>query len=109
MQRLEGVTGTAVGYSGGNLDYPCYKLICTGATNHAEVVYVAYDPKVLSLADLLRRFFAEHDPTQLNQQGLDVGTQYRSCVFYEDEEDLPQIEEVLKEQRELYKPEPVHT
>ena len=79
--ELEGVTAVKSGYAGGHVDHPSYKQICTGNTGHAEVVRVAYDPSVLSYEDLLRVFFAIHDPTTPNRQGNDIGTQYRSVIF----------------------------
>ncbi|CAD8158456.1 unnamed protein product [Paramecium pentaurelia] len=109
MQRLIGVIHTEVGYSGGIIDHPCYKLICTGQTNHAEVVLVHYDQSVIKLEDLLYSFFNQHDPTQLNRQGLDVGTQYRSCIFYYDDEDVQVIQKVLEEVKQFNNDETIHT
>ena len=80
--QVPGVTSTAVGYEGGNLDNPSYRDVCTDATGHAEVVEVDYDPGKVSFEQLLDLFFKLHDPTQLNRQGPDWGTQYRSVVFY---------------------------
>ncbi|WP_262691178.1 peptide-methionine (S)-S-oxide reductase MsrA [Kordiimonas aestuarii] len=81
----EGVTDTAVGYMGGQTDNPTYKDVCTDATGHAEVVQVTYDPAVVSFDALVDIFFDNHNPTEWNRQGPDVGTQYRSVVFYEDD------------------------
>jgi peptide-methionine (S)-S-oxide reductase len=86
MESLEGVKKVVSGYSGGHDHNPNYKAVCTGSTGHAECVEVTYDPKVISYADLLEAFFRSHDPTSLNRQGNDVGTQYRSVVFYHDDE-----------------------
>jgi len=84
--QVPGVTSTAVGYEGGNLDNPSYRDVCTDATGHAEVVEVDYDPGKVSFEQLLDLFFELHDPTQLNRQGPDWGTQYRSVVFYHSRE-----------------------
>ena len=82
--QLPGVYATAVGYAGGAAAQPSYKLVCTGTTNHAEVVRVIYDPAATSYEELLRVFWESHDPTQGNRQGADVGTQYRSVIFWHD-------------------------
>jgi len=86
-RELDGVLEVVSGYSGGSAADADYKTVCTGSTEHAEVVQIAYDPSHISLGKLLKVFFSvAHDPTQLNRQGNDVGTQYRSAVFYADEE-----------------------
>jgi peptide-methionine (S)-S-oxide reductase len=82
---LPGVYATAVGYMGGHTENPSYEDVCTGQTGHAEVAMVAYDPEVVSLDGVLKGFWEEHDPTQMNRQGNDVGTQYRSVIFWESE------------------------
>jgi peptide-methionine (S)-S-oxide reductase len=82
FQELRGVESVRSGYAGGNVPDPTYERVCTGATGHAEVVQVSFDPQIISFRDLLNIFFATHDPTTLNRQGADVGTQYRSAIFY---------------------------
>ncbi|MCB0739058.1 MAG: peptide-methionine (S)-S-oxide reductase MsrA [Bacteroidetes bacterium] len=81
FQRIEGVKSVKSGYTGGNIKNPSYREICTGRTGHAEVAQLVYDTKVISYAELLEVFLVSHDPTQLNRQGNDVGTQYRSSIF----------------------------
>jgi peptide-methionine (S)-S-oxide reductase len=80
--ELHGVAGVTVGYSGGKVAHPSYQLVCTGTSGHAEVVQVQFDPQVISFREILEIFFSVHDPTTLNRQGADVGTQYRSVIFY---------------------------
>ena len=86
FRRVKGVKSTAVGYAGGSLRNPTYHDVCSGTTGHAEVVQVEYDPAVTAYDDLLTVFWENHDPTTLNRQGPDVGTQYRSAIFYESPE-----------------------
>jgi peptide-methionine (S)-S-oxide reductase len=94
---LEGVTDVVSGYSGGRVPNPTYKHVCTGETGHAEVVQIRFDPVVLSYRDLLKVFFAIHDPTTLNRQGGDIGTQYRSAIFYHTPEQKKGAEETIAE------------
>ncbi len=82
FQRLKGVSAVASGYAGGTVENPTYKQVCTGETGHAEVVRIEFNPAVLPLEKLLEVFWAAHDPTTLNRQGADAGTQYRSVIFY---------------------------
>ncbi len=85
FQRLRGVSEVGSGYAGGHVANPSYEQVCSGATGHAEVVQVTFDPTVVSYRDLLLVFFTIHDPTTLNRQGADVGTQYRSALFHHSE------------------------
>ena len=96
-QRLEGVEKVESGYSGGTVKNPSYEQVCTGRTGHAEVIQVTFDPKKLSYKELLEVFFKTHDPTTLNKQGADVGTQYRSAIFYHTEEQKKIAEQVRDE------------
>jgi len=95
--QLRGVERVESGYTGGHVPNPSYERVCTGTTGHAEVVQVTFDPEVISFADLLHVFFTIHDPTTLNQQGGDVGTQYRSAVFYHSPEQKAEAERVIAE------------
>jgi peptide-methionine (S)-S-oxide reductase len=97
FEQLRGVTKVQSGYAGGHVPNPSYQAVCTGMTGHAEVVQVAFDPAVISYRDLLGVFFTLHDPTTLNAQGGDVGTQYRSAIFYHDDEQRRVAEEVVRE------------
>ncbi len=94
---VKGVTKVESGYIGGQLPDPSYKEVCSGTTGHAEAIRVTYDPAVLKYRDLLGIFFATHDPTQLNRQGHDTGTQYRSALFYVSEEEKSEAQAVIDE------------
>jgi peptide-methionine (S)-S-oxide reductase len=85
FQRLEGVASVRPGYTGGSIKNPAYREVCTGRTGHAEAIEITFDPETISYKTLLEVFFATHDPTTLNRQGNDVGTQYRSGIFYNSE------------------------
>lgn len=97
FRDLKGVRGVVSGYAGGTVVDPSYEAVCTGRTGHAEVVQVTFDPDVLSYRDLLAVFFSIHDPTTLNRQGADVGTQYRSVIFFHDTEQERAAREVIAE------------
>ena len=86
FRQIDGVTKTEVGYEGGTLENPTYEDVCSHTTGHAEVVQVTYDPERISYEQLLDVFWGKHDPTQLNRQGYDIGDQYRSVIFFHDEE-----------------------
>src|SRR4030066_324350 len=95
--ELNGVVDVVSGYSGGRIANPSYEAVCTGETGHAETVHVTFDPQVISFRDLLEVFFTIHDPTSLNRQGADVGTQYRSAIFYHDPEQKQIAEQVIRD------------
>jgi peptide-methionine (S)-S-oxide reductase len=97
FERLKGVMSVAPGYAGGTTPNPTYAQVCTGRTGHAEVAQVKYDPAQVTYNDLLTVFFATHDPTSLNRQGADVGTEYRSVIFYTSEDQKRQAEAVIEE------------
>ena len=97
FEMVEGVTGVKSGYTGGQIPNPTYKAVCTGTTGHNEVVQVDFDPDVISFAELLEIFFVIHDPTTLNRQGNDVGTQYRSGIYFHNEQQKKQAEAVIAE------------
>jgi peptide-methionine (S)-S-oxide reductase len=97
FERLRGVVSVMPGYTGGTLPNPRYEQVCSGRTGHAESIKVEYDPGVLSYTDLLSVFFATHDPTTLNRQGADIGTEYRSAIFYTNEEQRRAAEAYIKE------------
>ena len=110
FQRLPGIKSVESGYMGGHVDNPTYKQVCTGATGHAEVVRVTFDPSRISYRDLLDVFFAIHDPTTLNRQGNDVGAQYRSVIFYNSEEQHRLAEEMIADLTAAHEfPDPIVT
>ena len=94
---LKGVEDVVSGYAGGHTENPTYQEVCSETTGHAEVVRIKFDPEMLSFADLLRVFFSVHDPTTLNRQGNDVGSSYRSAIFYHSDEQKQTAEEIIKE------------
>lgn len=95
FQQLKGVESVLPGYTGGTVKNPSYKEVCTGTTGHAEAIQIKYDPEVISYRELLEIFFYTHDPTTLNRQGNDIGTQYRSAIFYHDAEQKREAEEII--------------
>ena len=96
MKKLPGILETEVGYANGKTECPSYEEVCKNDTGHAETVKIVYDAEILPLGILLKAFFKVVDPTQLNEQGGDKGTQYRNGVFYVDKEDIPTIEEMIE-------------
>jgi peptide-methionine (S)-S-oxide reductase len=97
FQQLRGVEKVVSGYAGGKRQNPTYEQVCSGATGHAEVVQITFDPKVISFRDILGVLFTIHDPTTLNRQGGDIGSQYRSVIFYHSPEQLQTVKEVIAE------------
>ncbi len=93
--EIKGVHSVESGYAGGHVPNPTYRAVCTGSTGHAEAVQIRFDPNIVSYRDLLNVFFAIHDPTTLNRQGNDIGTQYRSAIFYHDEEQKRIAEDLI--------------
>ncbi len=96
-QQLRGVEKVESGYAGGHVRNPSYREVCNGTTGHAEVVQITFDPQEVSFKEILEVFFTIHDPTTLNRQGADVGTQYRSAIFYHDDEQKAIAEAVIRE------------
>jgi peptide-methionine (S)-S-oxide reductase len=110
FDRLRGVTSVESGYTGGQVDNPTYQQVCDGDTGHVEVIRVAFDPAEITYRDLLEVFFEVHDPTTLNRQGNDAGTQYRSVIFYTSDEQKAEAEKVIAELSAAKKyPEPIVT
>ena len=95
-RRIKGVEDVISGYTGGNVSNPSYDDVCSGKTGHAEAVQIRFDPSVISYKELLEIFFKTHDPTSLNKQGNDIGTQYRSAIFYVNENQKNQAKELIK-------------
>lgn len=97
FKMVEGVISVEPGYTGGTVENPTYEAVCSGKTGHAEAVRIVYDPLKARIRDLLAIFFGSHDPTTLNRQGNDIGTQYRSAVFYTTEEQREETEKIIRE------------
>lgn len=102
FQELKGVLKVESGFSGGHVANPTYREVCSGLTGHAEVAEITFDPAVISYKEVLEVFFTVHDPTTLNRQGADAGTQYRSAIFYHSEAQRQTAEEVKKEAQEIW-------
>lgn len=102
IQRLKGIVSIKSGYADGHIKNPAYREVCTGRTGHAEVVQVTFDPEIISYHDLIAIFMTSHDPTTLNQQGADKGTQYRSIVLYHDDEQKAIAEQVFEAVKPFY-------
>lgn len=102
-KRVDGIVDVTSGYAGGNKADPTYQEVCTGTTGHAEVVQVTFQPETITLEEVLRLFFKAHDPTTLNRQGADIGTQYRSVVFYHDENQRSVAESIKGELASVYR------
>lgn len=109
FQQLEGVDKVVSGYMGGHIDQPRYKEICTGTTGHAEVTKISFDPSIISFKTLLDVLWTTHDPTTLNQQGKDKGTQYRSVIFYLDEKQKEEAIKSIKNVAEFLYEDPIVT
>ena len=105
FQNLKGIVSSVSGYSGGNMANPTYEDVCSGTTNYAEVIQVTFNPEIISLVEVLEVFWKTHDPTTLNRQGNDVGTQYRSVIFYHNEKQRKVAEELKNklEKAKIYK------
>jgi peptide-methionine (S)-S-oxide reductase len=110
FQRLKGVISVISGYTGGSVENPTYEQVCSGTTGHAEAIQITFDPAIISFETLLEVFFKLHDPTTLNRQGGDSGTQYRSAVFYHDEKQKLAVETMINQlnNQKLY-PNPIVT
>lgn len=96
FQRVQGVNQVISGYTGGSIKNPAYREVCSGTTGHAEVIQIEFEPEQITLEQILKIFFTVHDPTTLNRQGNDVGSQYRSCIFYRTEQQKMIAEQVIQ-------------
>lgn len=109
FQQVSGVLSVVSGYTGGNVPNPTYEAVCTGTTGHAEAIQLEFDPKLTSYEELLQIFFYVHDPTTLNRQGNDIGTQYRSAIFYHNQDQKKTAEAVIKDFVPKYWDDPIVT
>ena len=103
LKRIKGVDSVMSGYAGGKMENPSYEAVSTGETEHAEAIQIIFDTKVISYGKLVEIFFATHDPTTMNRQGADVGTQYRSIIFYHSDNQLSTAEKIKEKVQEKYK------
>ena len=103
FRKLDGVIDTAVGYEGGHVDNPTYEQVCTGTTGHTEVAQVEFDPSKVSFEELVAKYFAIHDPTQMNRQGPDVGHQYRSVIFAHSDEQAEAARRIIEQTQERFR------
>ncbi|WP_345990747.1 peptide-methionine (S)-S-oxide reductase MsrA [Sulfurimonas sp. HSL1-2] len=101
-RRVKGVSSAVSGYAGGQMDNPDYRSVCSGTTGHAEVVEITFDPDIITFGEILDIFWVIHDPTTLNRQGADMGTQYRSVIYYHDEVQKAEAEEAIAEAQESF-------
>ena len=101
-RRLHGVLSVTPGYTGGTVKNPCYREVCSGSTGHAECVQIEFDSTQIDYASLLEVFFSTHDPTTLNKQGADVGTQYRSAIFYHNDQQLSIAQDVIRSKTDAF-------
>ncbi|MFW9906648.1 MAG: peptide-methionine (S)-S-oxide reductase MsrA [Candidatus Thorarchaeota archaeon] len=109
-QDIQGVETVISGYSGGKIVNPSYEAVCSGTTGHAEVVQITFNPKLISFKEILKIFFTTHDPTQLNRQGNDVGSQYRSVIFYHSEQQEEEARNIIHElEKDAIWPDPIVT
>ena len=103
FRKVDGVIDTAVGYEGGHVDNPTYEQVCTGTTGHTEVAQIEFDPSKVSFEELVAKYFAIHDPTQMNRQGPDVGYQYRSVIFAHSDEQAEAARRVIEQTQEHFR------
>jgi peptide-methionine (S)-S-oxide reductase len=103
FRKLDGVIDTAVGYEGGHVDNPTYEQVCSGTTGHTEVAQIEFDPSKVSFEELVAKYFAIHDPTQMNRQGPDIGYQYRSVIFAQSDEQVEAARRIIEQTQEHFR------